>query len=478
MKLWEIIAWFLGSIAGGETSMLTRAGKQMIVLGKALSEGECRSILASIQWKDDVVVCDLSEYYYSNRSFAEKNGHLLKMIDVAEVFHKNEDQLRPKYLDLIAEWPEKKFPNGKNFKENFVWRGISLWWFSEPARKAVAEYSEFSQLCEVFTIIELVARTETVQLRLVGFPKYYIKILGGRVKRCASEKNRKMGSPLRWGLLRFHALAKALLLKILFSKFNSNISAGKKYQLVSWFPLNWSSKTGVLVDRMYENLVDRSRSDSAWCLIFSGNVLDLIVSNKMRARLSDLKQYYGHNSLSMVEAYASFRDIMLEFVNVAPILSYLRLMRKSTTTHKMAIDCVDVSPIFRSTLLRSFIYSIYEAQIQSSAFRGYAKNHDNTYISYGEFFPIGRAMLHGVSEGNPSARIVWHQDAMLSLGKLIFVNRKNEVADGETSDHINKFPIADRYLIWGKQAERQLVPFFPKHRLSRIGSYKYINWEN
>jgi len=452
--------------------------KRLIVLGRLISQKECKDIITSLS-DEESFVCDFSDYYFANWDFALSKGRIGNLIQISEIFHQNEERLKPKYLDSIANWPEQKLPNGKNLKESLVWRDISLWWFTEPARKAVGEYAEFTRLCEIFTIKQLIQEYEITEIWLYRCPKAFAKILKKYSKKIRVFNEIIEDNIAKWFTYRIRLFLSACLKKFLLKNLNSKKAQAQKYQLISLFPFNWEGNSLKPVDRMYHELVDKENLQLNWCLIYTGRIRGFFSFRKnIEERINAIKTYYTKATVSFVESHICLRDIFFNFIDLLPFLKYIFYIKSFELKKLMKIDDVDVFPLFSGILLKSFIINVYQAQLLSSSFYRYAKNNQNVYISYGEFFPLGRAFIHGIKKSDSGSKVIWHQHALHSVNKLILINRPNEVNISGENKFISGFPIADRYLMWGKKSRERISSFFPRERITLIGSYKYANFEN
>ncbi|MCX5749181.1 MAG: hypothetical protein NTZ10_02925 [Candidatus Saganbacteria bacterium] len=455
------------------------SNKKLIVLGRTASEGDCRRIVAGC---DDALICDFSEYYQINRDELLKRAKEGLHIELSAIFHKVQEDMRDKYLDFIADWPNKVLWRGKDFKELFAWKGISLWWFSEPARKVIGEYGEYSKICEIFTIRDIISSCGIDSVQLISCPKAFrptLKKIFPKIRISHIGPAKECGL-LKHLLRRIIVMFNAILIKFIFND-KSNRYGKDRIGIISFNLYNWIESNKVPVDRLYQGLVEDKSLGNVfdWIFVTSANMVDLIRKKKLKDTLGlfrRIRDHYGRSSLTFVENKIGFSQIVLRFVDCSAIIRYLLLARKKEFRDSLTIEGVNIFDIFHNAFVKSFVVNTFESQMLSECF--YRLNRDvkhETYVTYAEFFPTGRAVIHGVKRADTKSRIVWHQHSMQTKGKTMFINRIGETNKSGSKNYVQSFPIADKYLMWGKQARSVVAPGFPESRIKLIGSYKYVD---
>jgi hypothetical protein len=458
------------------------AGKTLIILGRQISQAACCDVLAKITREDNVCICDFSEYYQLNRKKLKEKGRLEKHIDLTSLFNNNQSLLRNKYHDFIADWPGKNIWHGKTFKELFVWEGISLWWFSEPARKVIGEYGDFSKICEIVTIRDIVNSFAVSDIELFSCPACFSKTL----KKIFPQVNISSIQPIKGNrfirlMLTRTIMMFSAILKIIILKDKNTAKHHKKTGLISFNLYNWLSNGNIPIDRLYQGLVEDKtcHNNFNWLFVTDANFVDLILRKKLGSTLNlfkDIRNYYEDSSLVFVENKMSIGKVILLFLSVLHLLKYLRLSLDKGFRSSLEIEGINVFDILNEGLIRSFVINTFEAQLLSENF--YNLNSHTKFenmVTYAEFFPQGRALIHGIKRADLNSRVIWHQHSMISRGKLMFINNRKEVNLSCTTDYIERFPVADKYLMWGRQAKSVVVPGYPEERVCLIGSYKYIS---
>lgn len=127
-----------------------------------------RVILSSINTNDIVYLFPLTSRRSITVTIEERIKSLgcnVETIQVARAVNSAADKLRDKYIQFIAEIPERVQHKGRNLKEFFaIDEYTSLWWFSLISEKNTFKSDAFNRLAQLDSIVEVIKRDKVERI--------------------------------------------------------------------------------------------------------------------------------------------------------------------------------------------------------------------------------------------------------------------------------------------------------------------------
>ena len=230
------------------------------------------------------------------KSTLSDRGFKIEEIDTVSLLNKKTDEIKAKYINFIAELPEKVTVNGENLRNWFaIDETTSLWWLSLVAEKNTVKSDSFQNLVQLDSIISVI-KEQMVKGILFGCGSKKLKTATGDYsKECSIEFRCLPTKEMRSRKERMMALQKLFYLKhfllLLFfaiSRFRKGQrirkklgkirrkQENKKFMIVTYYPnIDMSSaQQGVFKNQFYPYLQKNLESEGdslVWVLLSVDN---------------------------------------------------------------------------------------------------------------------------------------------------------------------------------------------------------------
>jgi hypothetical protein len=375
-----------------------------------------------------------------------------KNIECSTEYNGLRTEIREKYIKYIACLGEERI-GGKKIKEIFLLnKRCSLWWFSEIVHKDTFNDPFFDDLCKTIFIQRLKER--------LGVGEILLSCAGGSLLRTvfAGAKGPLFPFILKALVSRLRLMVNYLKIKVKLRQKKIKDSAPAGTLFFSYYPNNWNRDSqGRLSDRIFRDLPSRLKN--------SGYILCLGAVN------DDLTET---GPAAYIQNNLTFWGLISRFLDLRNAFRYMLVRNKMREFFSFA--GIDISPVYDRYLWYTVLLNDYYDALVAVGVANIAKKiAPKQIVSAGEFGAMARAVVAGAKTKN--IPVIWLQHAVISRGKLWYFNAPEEIVDrvGEiNTDFIQRMPVADRFLVWGKSSIEALRDYgYPPERMRIVGNPRY-----
>ena len=395
---------------------------------------------------------------------------------------------RDKYSRFVAWWPEQFRKGGKNFKEQFTYKGeISLWWLSSASAKQNEVHRTFDYLCHL-EVVQIALRQSQFEgcLLLADDP-----IMAGLLRECCERDPitfkallplRRIQPPsalsalwrrLLWiGWLVLELATLKTLLRGTKRPWPSPLTA-----FLSLYPGPMEIRNGQVFDRMYRDVVEQVAE--------GGNQYPVILCCFRGRGFSDLRRLYadrhalrGHQRILLLNTYLAVSDIWTAVKNLGFFARFLWLDRFDQDFRQSFVyDGINIFQLLRLELHRQLLSNEvpYHLIVAREVERVVRAQPVQSLVSFLELYPFSRAVYYGAKRANPSVITVAYQHANVTKMRLWYTYRPEEVVPrGPNKLYIDTMPIPDRYMFQGPIGMEIIkASGYPAERCLLTGSPRY-----
>lgn len=334
---------------------------------------------SEIEARDRVILFALtSRYQLTSRLkelFLDKKCNL-EIRETAYILNKTADELRRKYLDFIAQLPEKIQHKGKNLKEWFaIDEYLSTWWLSLIAEKNTFKSDAFNRFIQWQAITAVIkqekidnvlfaSESQKLQRALQDWAKKQnILFLSLPIRALMGIKNRiKEFQGLHYFKHFFHVIFFAVYLFMRFRKIRRAMrplprQMKNEEQLLFIGPYPYfdaaRAEEGIFKNKLYAQLQDALEADHQeilWALFYVDN-RSLKVERAMQYARNFIEK--GYNIYFLEEACTAGMQIKVLWKLFVQGLKFLFLERKIAQAHRFEDD--NFYPIFKDDWYASFV---------------------------------------------------------------------------------------------------------------------------
>ncbi len=334
--------------------------------------------LPSFEAKDTVFLFPLTSKSYITTAVGKRMANAtdnLRTLQTAGIINSAAKRLRDKYIQFIAELPERIQYNGRNLKEFFAIDEFStLWWFSLIAEKNIYKSDAFNTLAQLDSIIEVIkcagikkiifgcgSRKLRIALQEYAYsnsivfdllPTNSIRGLKRRIRECQNILYLKhILSLLRFAV---HFFLKTWQIKKKVSNLNREISKNDPLLLFTYYPsIDMSlAQRGIFKNKYYIHLqeaLENERQYIIWIAMY-GRTNSISLEESLDYAEKFIKNGY------VIYFPEEFNSIGIQIRTLLTMLiSGLKFLRLEKTISRMhAFDDYNFYPIFRDDWYSSF----------------------------------------------------------------------------------------------------------------------------
>ena len=429
----------------------------------------------------------------------ESSGGALEVITGAGYLDQVSTTMGAKYLQLIADLPDRYHVGGKSLKEAVTFEDLSLWWLNEVSSKRSDLYPTFTRLCQLEVVGQVAEQTGASSLLLASSDAAFWDVVASFCRtagiRLSSARPAarfgfwskrfldtvKVSAVLfRWMLRTAGQMAMAkLLVPTRAAKSSANGSLCVFHTL---YPSLWQDATKGAdseVDEKYQQTPKLVRELGGMPTLYAGTLAsdDSHQHLAMREYLRLCLYIRCHPEIGGVPFHLMDRD--LRWLDLIP--AYLRsllafrhllLWRRCDFRRQWRMDGVDLYPLVEVELHQS-ASRIPRYLLHLQRMRRFLERTRPACLVTSHFeFGYGRAIVYAAKTSAPSPLIIGVEHGP-SGRKLQARHNKSEL-DGHFEpppDFIHSVPLPDAFFLEGEEGRQLLLDAgLPSDRLHVLGA--------
>ncbi len=399
---------------------------------------------------------------YNNYSTKQKLSGLNFECKSISQYSKQEIGIHKKSIEWIKDWPDKIILNNKNFKELFVYEGITIFWFLET-RLYLYRIDELISLIEKIKTIILQEKPTRICIKGPKDVEHIVKeISPGIIDNVKLTEKKKSDASYR--SYQGHPTLKMSFLKLIRGMSLRNQT----------FPNNVKEKVLIITETSsWRKDFDFSLKKNVMRDVFFQDIIKKLKEKDIGVKVIDIENQTTRLLKSQSLIKTRTKSLGVQFESWEKYLTFNKLKNNKKTYQKFLKiwDEIKKSESFRKSLEYDGI-SLYELIYQDiddvlKSFKAFAaltlidaakriidKENPSIIVMYDEYGALQLSLINEAKKRNiPTVSL---QHGLITDNILSYYHKPEHITNKNSS--LN-FPLPDKMCVWSERAKTNLVQF-------------------